>query len=278
MAIRGGMGGRPGGGGRSHFSSSSSSGGRSHYSSSRSSSSSYHRPIGGGYHHRGGVHVGYHFHMPLTAKSALIFFGIFFAVITFMLIIGINAVSSNIDIIKLDYDSYQSLIEMAMENDDYVRYATITGKYPSTKNRYYLEYTLHEGPGYEYDTFAIYTKEEVDQFKVGDTIKIAVEDKVVNMFTATIPFDYYNSDITKDAEYMSQSSTRTILIFIAIGTGVASIALIVLGIKKKKKEQEEPLGSSTLAETSSTPKSCKYCGTRLSSSDSKCPGCGAKIE
>lgn len=284
MAIRGGRGGGPGGGGRSHFSSSRSSGGRSHMSSSsRMGGGPRHSShIGLGHrHHGGGIHIGFFSSGHMSAGSAMIVFGVFFIFITIMLGIGIGVTNGSLDTIQQSYNNYQSMIEMAMENEDYVRYATVTGKYQSTNDRWYIEYTLDEGPGYEYDSFAIYTKEEVNQFKVGDQIKIAVEDARVDLFTATIPFDYYNSDIKDDAEYIQFSKSRNLLIGIACATAGVAILLIFFGIKKSKKSKEE-IGDSTqttqASTTINTTKTCRYCGGKTSASESRCPQCGASLQ
>ena len=277
MAIRGGRGGGPGGGGRSHFSSSMSSGGRSHSSSSRSSSRSSHIGIGHRHYHGGGIHIGFFHGRPLTAGGALVFLGFFLLMITIMLGIGIGTTNNTMKIIKTDYNNYQSMIEMAMENDDYKRYATITGKYQSTNDKWYYVYEL-DYPNYDYETFAIYSKEEIDNYKVGQQIPIAVENIHIDIYTATIPFDYYGTDIKDDAEYISASKTRTILILIAVATGLGGVGLIVLGIKKSKnKKAESATENGAPAPAPKTHTNCKYCGCRVSVHENNCPKCGAQI-
>lgn len=282
MAIRGGRGGGPGGGGRSHFSSSSGSSGRSHFSSSSRSSSRSH--IGSSRmshhhhsHHRGGIGIGFHFHgESMSLPGFLIGLSIFLVFITIILGIGIGTTNSSLKTIEHSYNNYQSLIEMAMEDEDYVRYATVTGKYQGKGDRWYIEYVIDEGPGYIYDSFAIYSKEEVSQYKTDQEIKVAVEDKVIDAYTATIPFDYYNSPIKNDGEYIEINRTKTILICIAIGTATIATLLLVVAIKKIKSSKEET-SSDILPEPTSTTKTCNYCGGKIPAGQDKCPQCGAKL-
>lgn len=285
MAIRGGRSGGPGGGGRSHFGGSSlSSGGRSHSSSSSNR--------GGGHrhsHHHGGGILVHIFPKLNTRGSTAILVSIFFFFIGIMMGISVSTTIKQINFIKQDYNNYQVMIENAMNNPALTRTAVVTEKYIGNGGKWYIryEYDLDNSKQRAYDeSFAHYTKEELSNYKVGQTeIVIVTESSYVDEYTITIPMDYYNSGVENDGEYIELIKKRNTFIMFDTITFVVAGLVMFLGIKTyikyKNKETEEveqtTQNSSTQTNTTKTHTKCPYCGARVSSDKGTCTQCGAGL-
>jgi rubrerythrin len=192
------------------------------------------------------------------------------------------------------------MIEYAESREGFVLDATITGKFLDyDSNRWYIEYTLKDHAKtpvpstaiidpYLTSTYSIYTEEQIKNYRVNDTIKVAVDSIPVTTNTDSMVVEYKNFKIEDDGEYIELSKTHkkfnTIAVFLNIGAVVCLISGIAFGVKFTKKAKEyiennqnsSSSGSSTTSSGTPT-KKCGYCGY-TSSSSGKCPQCGAHLK
>lgn len=286
-------GGSYGGGGSSSRGSGGSSGrSSSSYSSSHRSSgprvrSSVHVSIGGGHHHHG--HGGYSTSSAWPIWFMIAIFIAFFSIPCFFIA---SECKDGIEIKQNDYVYYADMVNNAKEDSTLVTEGKIIGKYkePDT-DRWFLKYEIYSttfrNTSYEFETYAVYTEEQISQFKYGDKIQIAVNNSEIDIWTDSMPMDFVTYTIEDDGNYVllvkQQSTYQTVAIFMLITAGVLCLIGVIHAKKAKNtpKTETETVGSSTDESTTAAPAKkssyCPYCGCKSDDSRKKCEHCGANL-
>lgn len=293
----GGGGGGFGGGGRSH---SSGGSGRSHLGSSGSSFSRHHVSRVPGpshhhhYHHSGGPHIHTSIHVSGPSGGLIAIIALYVMFFILPMVISFSGVNTTLDEIKTSYYYYQDMIDYANYNPSYKKQGKVVGIYPDSnyEDAWYLKYTV-ANPNYPYQTyvteytFSVFDSEDIQNWEVGDTIWIAVDNPNPPFFDS-IDMNYGNVELEDDPEYeyykeRKESLTKTFTIYGIIATSIAGVLLffvIKAMIKKSKEDKDET--SLTLPSTTATvpekPKTqyCAYCGVALETGSNKCKVCGAR--
>lgn len=279
--ARFGGGSRGGGGSRSH------SGG-----SSRSFSSGHHsphppRPVRPFRFHWG--HTVYV--IPPASRSkingklfATLIFGFFALVSCFMLVLA----NQNIAFIKSDREGYIDMINKAKSNPELVVDGKVTNVFqdPNYPSKWYFEYVFTAKNGEivkEGASYSVYDSRHSAPAE-GEIVKLAVPRVDTTGDSDSIPMDYIEYGIEKDADYISaKSAQKTAKIFLTISICgiVLFITLAVVSIIKSKQKEEEyakqTANTNANAVPNKNPNVCEYCGGRISTEDKYCNSCGARI-
>lgn len=230
---------------------------------------------------------GRHYYVPV-GKSSIIrsLYSFAFVVLIFVAIFmaPLFSLKSDIDKIKVDREYYISMIENAEQNSDFLKTAKVADKfYHEDFKKWYITYTIQtdDGKALEGYTFSVYTLSEVNQFVIGQEIPVAVNSKIVTQETDSITMDYKDIPLENDGEYIQSTKQIKLLTSLSIIGGSASVILIttatVLLFKRMKKNELEK----TLEEDPNFKEEgvtrCKYCGSKVDSSDKSCKNCGAGL-
>ena len=279
-----------GGGGRSSF----SSGGRSSRSSFGGHSShgfgghSHHHTVYigprrhrhhhyyGGYGYGGGVSVN-----PLYAILA--FFIFFTAVAGFAIGGNIAYEEESVEIAISDYNFYQDLITNA-ENKGYIVTGTVVNEYYDYEvGKWWLDYKV-PGSNQIYETFSVYTDEQVRHISPDDPIQIALDRKVMSSLAENIDVNFKYVELEDFSLYIlaNESLTylktvRTVCLTICGALVAILVVAIVKGVKKGE-ETSSVSSSSTTSRPVSSSSTCRYCGTVHESGTKKCNNCGAQLK
>lgn len=294
------------GGSRSSFSSSRSSS-RSSFSSgpslrrSSSSSSGYHRHhhVGHTVHH----HVGYghnsHVHIKMGPIGGLVFGFIFFIILASVFIssftASINNAIQDMNVSKTAYTKYQNMISRAEKDEKYRVKGTIDYiRYDDVYDKYYIEYSFIDSENEKYTqlSYAMYDYSDYITMNPGDSIDIALSEPyfMSDQFTDSINMDFKYVDLDNFAEYQDFDFdfkfAKIGKLVVIVASAVIFIIFIIAfrtAIKKKSSDNENSSTTSTSSTTNSTTQDntqkdqyCAYCGSKISSSDTKCPLCGAQ--
>lgn len=187
--------------------------------------------------------------------------------------------------IEEDFVYYQSMIANAPASQ--IVEGTITstplnfkcGKYYFTYEFTHPRFPAHTCSGYIYSVF---TKEEIEEYRVGDTIDIVVE-FTDNLDADSVPVVFKDFSLEDDGEYVvvkGWSTATTIAVIVLMGTFVLCFVMIIVNNAKARKLERESGGSRLGDSKSSSSKTaqlrkCVYCGTMIPSGKSSCPNCGA---
>lgn len=285
--------------GGSHFSGGGSrrsignSGSRGSSLSSRGGSHFHRSTFGhGGVHHRTHVHIGprriylgrhRYYYGGSSSLWPIAFVFILFAL--FFAFFNGASLSSNKDAIAMiesDYYYYQDMIDNAISDTRYQVDATVTGKYYNDyAGKYYITYKIEEA-NLEGETYSTYTLTETGQYRIGTTIKVAVDSIPVNMNTDSIPMHYKGMSIEADGEYSAikkDISNNIIGLSISIGVIVLVIFIsITYMYKNSKVEDNKTKNESEKTITNDEVSKCNYCGSIVDKKARKCPGCGAGLK
>ena len=284
------------GGGRSSF----SGGGRSSFSSGRSSRSSFgghSRHSFGGHSHHHTVYIGprrHHHHyyggygygggVSANPLYVILAFFIFFTGIAGFAIGGnIAYEEESVEIAISDYNFYQDLIATAERNGNVVTGTVVNEWYDSDVDRWWLDYKV-PGSNKIFETFSVYTDEQVRQISPDDPILIAVDRKVMSAAADTIDVNFKYVELEDFSLYKmandSLSYLKTVRVVCLTICGVL-VAALVLSIVKSAKKSLGSSSSSTSGTTSgpvSSSSTCRYCGTVHESGTKKCNNCGAQLK
>jgi len=131
----------------------------------------------------------------------------------------------------------------------------------------------------EGETYAVYTITETGNYRVGSTIKVAVDSIPVSYTTDSIPMDYEDMPLENDGEYVKSKKAMTsnliwMIICILIGMGILVLTFRYMYKHSKVEEKKE---TPTVEEKESTTSTCAYCGGTFEKSKTKCPNCGANL-
>lgn len=222
--------------------------------------------------------------------SLLIFLLMFMIILSIVGGIMMNSASNEMEVIRADYNRYQTMIEYAEANPEYVVEGRITGIYLDIGyTKYYYTYQIETQYGSMLNghTYYIYTMEDLRELNlsVGSTVMVAVDSYPVTLSTDSIPIEYKNFALEDDEEYTMRLSThRNGKIMLSVCASVAGVALIVAIVVFFTAKKEEKSATATASENQPTTSTnttmqnqnrCPYCGTRLSNTATKCPNCGA---
>lgn len=285
--------------GGSHFSgggssrSSSSFGGRSIRGSSYGSHRGHHSIfISHGRPRR--FRFGHHYYIYTGRSQGVLSFS-FVLVFILMMVAFISGsfVSSakyQIKTIETDFVYYQDMIDYAegkVESGDprYIVDAEVTGRfYNSQADRYYVEYEIELGNGrtLKGETYACYTLEQAQQYRVGNTIRVALENVPPTLATDSVNVDYKYKTLDDDGEYLSSSKSlrnSRVVLWLSILAIIATIAFtVVYAYKKKELADEEKEKEKKEDVIDSDTRICKYCGSICDKTAKKCPNCGAGLK
>lgn len=268
--------------------------------SGRSFSAGSHRSYYGGHH---GHYGGSHYHYPrrirfrfggryyvyssgTTSALTMLFIFLGFALLfTFGINLGRQDAMQDIRIIETDYAYYQSMIDEAKSGEGAIVDATVRGKfYNDYADKWYIVYTIptEYGGDLEGYTYSCYTLGEVNRYRPGSTIRVAVDSVPITMETDSIDMDYENTTLEDDGEYIAKQDelvevTTTYVIAILIDLSLAAIIVVVL-LKKKQVEGQstkKQVSTTTTTTATSTDKYCDYCGSLIEKGSKKCSSCGA---
>ncbi len=223
--------------------------------------------------------------------SLLIVLLFFMVVLSFVGGMMMNSNQNNVEIIKADYEKYNAMIEYAESNPEYIVQGRITGIFlDEGHSKYFYTYMIKTQYGsiLHGNTFYTYTLDFIQsqEYSIGTTIMVAVDNYPVTLETDSIPMDFKNFTIDDDEEYqMALTSIRNGKIMLAVGVSVSSVTLLVAIIvffttKKVEKANQTASSYSTSGEDVFIEEKleknvCPYCGTRISPNSSNCPNCGA---
>lgn len=280
-------GGGSGIGGGSHFDNSPNMSGRNRFNGRRPFRA---RPFGRGprIYYFGGR--SYRFSSKRQSTFSLLIFLLMFMII--LSIVGgikMNSASNEMEVIRADYNLYQTMIEHAEANPEYIVEGRITGIYlDAGHTKYYYTYEIETqyGSRLEGHTYYTYTLEDLRSLNLsnGATISVAVNSYPVTLSTDSMPMEYRNFALEDDEEYTMRLSThRNGKIMLSVCASIAGVALIVAIIvfftaKKEEKSVTTTTANQPTTSTNTTMQNqnrCPYCGTRISNTATKCPNCGA---
>lgn len=266
-----------------------SSGGSSRSSGGFSSSSG----------HRGGSYGGFRFtfFFPIGRRSdgsvsgagaACGILTIFAVLVAIMLALAVPSLNRNVKKVENDYLYYQNMIDNAKEDPRYIAKGKYTDMFEyESSGKFYLEYVIFYGEGQklEGETYATYTLEEASALLHLDEVSFAINCKndEITQQTDSIPMSYDGIDIELDIEYTSFKPTRVIVIsVVSVILAILVIVAIITGIKATKAAKNAKAEAANAAVTDkpeNTAKKdvCMYCGSHLSETDKRCPGCGANV-
>lgn len=247
------------------------------------------RPTGGLFRRSVPIRIwffGHHYYVPADKSNKL---RAWFTSSVILLIIGLIALfasfgaKAQINQIRSDREYYINMIEYATLHPEFQKTGIITDKFQNYDNgKCYLTYSLQTANGETLKgyTYSVYTLEEINQFVIGQEIKLAVNSNVITLSTDSITMDYINIPIEKDGEYITANALKkNSTIFMIVMFSVSAICLAV-GIYKTKKEmqlnelEKEKTSSSFVEENV---KRCPYCGSKQNPDEKKCPNCGASF-
>lgn len=260
-----------------------SSGGSHRSGGSRSSFGGGGSSFGGGhrhYHHyhRGGIYIGGAIPPRFVLPVIMFVFGFFALIFSFAFIFPAN---SYLNTIKEDYYYYQEMIVRA-EQKGYIVDGTVTDMFLGEGGKYYIIYEIPKDIGYgnlEGETYSVYTRSEAYDL-LGETIKIATNTKDVSSTTDSIPMDYKDMPLSKDGEYNSNLTKRTVGIMVLIGSVLlfaGGVVVLVRAIKKGPETKEDKKNETQNIETlESKYTECEYCGSKMLKTAVSCKNCGAK--
>ena len=192
--------------------------------------------------------------------------------------------------LKVQQEYYIDMIENAERNPEYKRLGVITDKfYYEEYGKWYVTYSLPTDSGENLDgyTFCVYDSTEIRAFVIGDPIYLAVNSRVVTKDTDSITFDYKDISIKRDGRYINANKRKFFFIvlegIVDCGLVASVIAGTVMIIKKAKLsnsgiDSDSSDASGQSVSSAAPSKRCKYCGSSLNSSVSKCPNCGATLD
>ena len=193
----------------------------------------------------------------------------------------ISSHNSSLDAIETSFLAYKDMIAFAESNPSYSREAEIVAKkYDIEYKMWYLEYVVYDDETgmfaeLEQSTFAIYTKEEINNFHIGDTITVALDAPSPSSASDSINMDYKNEKLEDDNEYKDIKRKivicRIILVVLTIAEGLLVFAIIKFATKKTT---DEAKSTNTTTPADNT-QYCEYCGSKLENNASKCSLCGA---
>lgn len=284
------------GGGRSSF----GGGGRSSFGGGRSSRSSFggpsysHRGGFGGHRHHHTVYIGprrhHHYYYgggvstsPLSALViVLIFFTFFFGLIGFGMSGNVAYEEESVQIAIEDYNFYQNMIDDARDEGNIVNGIVVNKYYDYEVEKYYIVYRL-PGLSENFETFSVYSLEEVSKYKSGGAIPIALDRSTINFDTESIDLDFENIELEEFSLYVmansalkSAKTTRTVCLTIA--GALLVIVIIVIAKSSKKSSASDTSGvSGSVGSSSASSATCKYCGTVHEPGTKKCSNCGAQL-
>ena len=196
-----------------------------------------------------------------------------------------NAAKNEIATLEEERVYYLNMIDYAKQHSDYQKQAEVTGRfYDESANKWFITYSIKYNDGYSRlsgYTFAQYSSSDIYSIIVGDEITVAVDNKRVNFQTDSINMDYENVELEDIGEYISAKKSfrnNTIAWTIFVVLDVATVSGIVLyAYKKKQLEDEKEEKEEKKAAQAAARSRCRYCGSSLSSTDKKCPCCGAGV-
>ena len=278
-----------GGGGRSSF----SGGGRSSRSSFGGPSYSHRGGFGGGPRHHHTVYIGprrhHHHHYyggggsasPLSVLVVvLIFFTFFFGLIGFGMSGNISYEEESVQIAIEDYNFYQNMIDEAREDGNIIDGIVVNKYYDYEVEKYYIVYRV-PGINQNFETFSVYTLEEVSKYKSGGTIPLALDRSTISYDTESIDLDFENVELEEFSLYVmangalkSAKTTRTVCLTIA---GALLVIVIIIFVKSSKKSESPSVSTGSTGSATSSSATCKYCGTVHEPGTKKCSNCGAQL-
>lgn len=187
--------------------------------------------------------------------------------------------------IEEDFVYYQSMIANAPASQ--IVEGTITSTPLNFKcGKYYFTYEFthprisnYTCTGYIYSVF---TKEEIEKYRVGDTIDIVVE-LTDNLNADSVPVVFKDFSLEDDGEYLvvkGWSTATTIAVIVLVGVFALCFVIIIVNNVKNRKLQRESGGarlgdSASSSSTTSQLRKCSYCGTIIPSGKTSCPNCGS---
>ncbi len=263
------------------------SGGSSSRSSGWSSSSSRSYDHGRSWGHRGYRRGGVVFHIPLKIGAGL---GLCIVAAFISLIFGIigtankSSAQTMMNKIKEDYTYYQALIANAeKDSENKIVQAKVTDTFENA-GKYYIIYKINipGGGSLVGESYSVYTQSQA--FELMDTtILVAVNTAHITLQTDSVPMDYKNMPLSRDAEYViAKGDLNGANIMMVLGYS-GLVGFIVLGtfleIKHRKKSLETKAETSTLSKSSSSEPSswtCTYCGNQNAANSKNCSQCGAR--
>lgn len=230
---------------------------------------------------------GRHYYVPVEKASVIRgLYSLAFTILIFVAIflVPLFSLKADIDKIKVDREYYIAMIENAEQDSDYLKTAKVTDKfYHEDFKKWYITYTIQTDDGQALNgyTFSVYTFDEVNQFVIGQEVPVAVNSKEVTLQTDSITMDYKDIPLESDGEFIQDSKQIKVLMTLSILGGTASVTIIVVAtvllFKRMKKNELEK----TLAEDPSFKEEgvtrCKYCGSKVDSTDKSCKNCGAGL-
>ena len=236
----------------------------------------HHHHYYGGYGYGGGVSVN-----PLYVILA--FFIFFTGMAGFAIGGNIAYEEESVEIAISDYNFYQDLIATAERNGNVVTGTVVNEWYDSDVDRWWLDYKV-PGSNKIFETFSVYTDEQVRQISPDDPILIAVDRKVMSAAADTIDVNFKYVELEDFSLYKmandSLSYLKTVRVVCLTICGVL-VAILVLSIVKSAKKSLGSSSSSTSGTTSgpvSSSSTCRYCGTVHESGTKKCNNCGAQLK
>ena len=148
-----------------------------------------------------------------------------------------------------------------------------------------IEYSIITSNGLTLNnqTYAMFNKDEIQDFSVGDTIKIAVSSMPTNLSTKTVPMICDGAKLDNNGQYWYAQHVKSIgLTFIIIGTILFLYVLwafmMIYIIMKKNKSDGHYMGHvEVINELASTGIMCHNCGANAPHYNTYCPNCGRKL-
>lgn len=269
-----------GGSGGSHSSGGASSGGSWGGGSSRSGGGSSRppRPMNiwffGRYYHISAGNSS-----KVTKFMPFIIFSLFLIFVAVVLLLQVN---SQIEKIKVDRTYYLDMIENALNDSDYIKDGVITDKfYNEDCKKWYFTYTIITNDGEELDgyTYSVYTREEINQFYIGQHLNFAVNSKIVTLNTDSINMEYKGIPLENDGEYIVALETKTAtIVVICVFSALIALFIVLTILRIKKYSQKTAFDSSNAKNiTNDEDTYCRYCGSRIRNGYDKCEHCGASL-
>ena len=228
---------------------------------------------------------GRHYHISAGNSSKVNAFVPYIFVCIFILFISVLFLitgNSQIEKIKVDREYYLDMIENALNDNDYIKDGVITDKfYNEDCKKWYFTYeiTTHTGSTLEGYTYSVYSREEINQFHIGQHLEFAVNSKIVTLNTDSINMGYKDIPLENDGEFINARNMKAWSIVFVCITSALIVLFIVLTIKRIKKYAEESAFAEKNATNTTTDEDtyCRYCGSRIRKEYDKCEHCGASL-